>query len=34
MARNTRRPPEKEPRDELRQLALDLDLTALADGLE
>jgi DNA replication protein DnaC len=34
MARNARRPPEKEPRDELRQLALDLDLTALADGLE
>jgi hypothetical protein len=32
MARNTRHPPEKEPRDELRQLALDL--TALADGLE
>jgi len=34
MARNARRPPEKEPKDELRQLALDLDLTALADGLD
>lgn len=34
MARSTRRPPEKDPRDELRQLALDLDLTALAAGLE
>ena len=33
MARNARRPPAPDPRDELRQLALDLDLTALADGL-
>lgn len=33
MARSTRRPPEKDPRNELRQLALDLDLTAIADGL-
>ena len=32
MVRNARRLPEKEPRDELRQLALDL--TALAAGLE
>ena len=34
MARNARRPPETDPRDELRQLALDLDLTALAHGLD
>ncbi len=34
MARNVRRLPAPDPRDELRQLALDLDLTALADRLE
>ena len=33
MARNARRPPAPDPIDELRQLALDLDLTALADAL-
>lgn len=33
MARNSRRPPAKDPTDELRQLAIDLDLTALADAL-
>ncbi len=33
MARSSRRPPAKDPADELRQLALDLDLTALADAL-
>lgn len=33
MARNARRPPAPDPKDELRQLALDLDLTALADAL-
>jgi DNA replication protein DnaC len=33
MARTTRRPPEKDPFDEFRQLALDLDLTALAAQL-
>jgi DNA replication protein DnaC len=33
MARNTRRPPAKEPINELVQLALDLDLTALAAAL-
>lgn len=32
MARNTRRQAAQDPRDELRQLALDLDLTALACG--
>lgn len=31
MARNTRRPPAPDPRDELIQLAIDLDLTALAE---
>jgi DNA replication protein DnaC len=33
MARNIRRPPAPDPLDELRQLAIDLDLTALADAL-
>lgn len=33
MARNSRRPPAPDPRDELRQLATDLDLTALAEAL-
>jgi DNA replication protein DnaC len=33
MARNVRRPPAPDPIDELRQLAIDLDLTALADAL-
>ena len=33
MARSSRRPPAKDPTDELRQLAIDLDLTALADAL-
>lgn len=33
MARSSRRPPAKDPTDELRQLALDLDLTALAGAL-
>ena len=33
MARNTRRPPAKDPLHELVQLAHDLDLTALADAL-
>jgi DNA replication protein DnaC len=33
MARNTRRPPAPEPLDELRQLALDLDLTTLGEAL-
>lgn len=33
MARNTRRPPSKDPLKELVQLARDLDLTALADAL-
>ncbi len=33
MARNTRRPPESEPLKELVELALDLDLTALALAL-
>lgn len=33
MARSSRRPPAKDPSDELRQLALDLDLTALAAAL-
>jgi len=33
MARNTRRPPAPDPRDELIQLAIDLDLTALAEHL-
>jgi DNA replication protein DnaC len=33
MARSSRRPPAKDPTDELRQLAIDLDLTALADTL-
>ena len=33
MARNARRPPAPDPIDELRQLATDLDLTALAEAL-
>lgn len=33
MARSTRRPPAPDPIEELAQLALDLDLTALADAL-
>lgn len=33
MARSSRRLPAKDPTDELRQLAIDLDLTALADAL-
>jgi hypothetical protein len=33
MARSTRRPPALDPHAELTQLARDLDLTALADGL-
>lgn len=33
MARSNRRPTAKDPTDELRQLAIDLDLTALADAL-
>jgi DNA replication protein DnaC len=33
MARNTRRPPAPDPIDELVQLAVDLDLTALAEAL-
>lgn len=33
MARNSRRTPAPEPRDELVQLAIDLDLTALAEAL-
>jgi len=33
MARNARRPPAPDPLDELRQLATDLDLTALAEAL-
>lgn len=33
MARNARRPPAPDPTDEIRQLAIDLDLTALAEAL-
>ena len=33
MARSTRRPPAPDPLEELIQLALDLDLTALAEAL-
>ena len=33
MARNSRRPPSANPTEELTQLAIDLDLTALADSL-
>lgn len=33
MARNARRPPAPDPIDELRQLAIDLDLTTLAEAL-
>lgn len=33
MARSSRRPPAQDPTDELRQLAIDLDLTALAEAL-
>ena len=33
MARSTRRPPAPDPREELSQLAIDLDLTALAEAL-
>lgn len=33
MARSTRRPPAPDPREELVQLAIDLDLTALAESL-
>ncbi len=33
MARSTRRPPAPDPTEEIRQLALDLDLTALAEAL-
>jgi DNA replication protein DnaC len=33
MARSTRRPPAPDPTEEIRQLALDMDLTALAEAL-
>ena len=33
MARSTRRPPAPDPLQELTQLAIDLDLTTLADAL-